>query len=265
MSKPLVRWTCGPCLQQGLDILVESIQKTTKAFGHDRFDWMVCYNSLTRQNLDFLKSAIAGLSVALVAQNWVNCPIDEDCRTPRRIDGSFEWNGNKCGGSLWKVCPARARMESHEIVIDNDLIILRRLPQIDEFLKASDKVLLLEEPIRFYGRYEKLFSTTGPFLNSGLMGYPPGYDFGTCIKRVWEENGSLQNISQADEQGLLTYTLQRQPAVRIHANQVVEVLARDFSTKISGREDALHFTQSNRIGSHRGWVQYKKLIEQKLI
>lgn len=259
MSKPLFRFTVGSCLQQGLDILAESIKRTTKTLGIDTFDWAICYNGLNRENLEFLKKTIGDLPIVLYAQNWAECPVDDGCRSPRRADGSFEWNGNRCGGTLWKTCPARMRMETHEIVMDNDIILLKKFPQIEEWLCCTDKALVLEEPIRFYGRYDSLFPADGPFLNSGLMGFPPAYDFGAAIRKTWVDNGSYTNISQADEQGLLVCTLSQLPNIRVRAEQMVEVLAQDFKTKITGTEEAIHFTQSNRIPSHKAWQQYKKL------
>ena len=119
--------------------------------------------------------------------------------------------------------------------------------------------LILEEPIRFYGRFDAMFSDGGPYLNSGFMGFPPGYDYGQEILRVWEEHGSIKNLSQADEQGLLTYTLSRLPSIRIKKEQMKEVLARDFKVDIDGSEQAIHFTQANRIGKHVCWKKYKEL------
>lgn len=261
MLKPLWRWTVGSCLQQGLDVLAESIKRTTSVLGIDRFDWLICHNGLTQEQLDFLKTSIGDKPITLFEQHWTMVPIDDVCQTPRRPDGSLEWNGNKCGGSLWKVAPARMRIESHEIVMDNDIVILKNLPQIDEFLKISDRALILEEPIRFYGRYDHLFGAGGPFLNSGLMGMPPGYDFGAAIRRIWDANGKLQKLSQADEQGLLTYTLGRLSSYRIKTTQAKEALARDFKERIIGDESLIHFTQANRIPLHRAWVDYKKLME----
>lgn len=263
MPKPLFRWTCGPCLQQGLDILAESIAKTTRTLGIDNFDWMICYNALSRENVDYLRKAIGNRPILLYPQNWINCPVDEDCRSPRRTDGSFEWNGNRCGGTMWKVCPARVRMETHEIVMDNDIILLKKFRQIDEFLASDKHALILEEPIRFYGRYDYLFSKEPPYLNSGLMGFPPGFDFGAEIRKTWEKEGKLSNISQADEQALLTYSLNQIPSVRVHQTQMIEVLARDFNAKITGHEEAIHFTQANRIPSHRSWVEYQKIVNQR--
>lgn len=258
MSKPLWRWTVGSCLKQGLEVLAESIKKTTSTIGIDKFDWLICHNGLSIESVDFLKNAIGDRPITLFEQHWSMCPVEDVCQTPHRPDGSLEWNGNKCGGTMWKVCPPRMRIESHEIVMDNDIVILKGLSAVDDFLKSSSHALVLEEPIRFYGRYDHMFGAGGPYLNSGLMGFPPGYDFAAAIQRVWEANGKLQKLSQADEQGLLTYTLSRLPSCRIKPTQMKELLARDFKERIVGDEEAIHFTQANRIPTHRAWQDYKK-------
>ena len=261
MSKPLFRWVVGCCLQQGLDILAESIQKTTKVLGIDNWDWVICHNGLNQENLDFIQKAIGDKPIQLFAQNWSTCPINDNCQSPRRRDGSFEYNGNRCGGTLWKVCPARLRMETHELVMDNDIILLEKFPQIDEWLAQTEKALILEEPIRFYGRYDHLFpeDASGPFLNSGFMGFPPGFDFGSNIFDEWVKNGRLMNLSQSDEQGLLTYSLNKLDSIRIKKEQMFEFLARNYSDKVTGKESALHFTQANRVPNHVGWKKYKEL------
>lgn len=265
MSRPLFRFTVGSCLQQGLDILAESINRTTKSLGFDDWDWAVCHNGLTSENVDFLKKAIGDRKISLISQNWATCPVMDNCQTPRRMDGSFEWNGNRCGGTMWKVCPARMRMESHEIVMDNDVVLLKKFPQIDEFLSQTEKALCLEEPIRFYGRYDCLFGADPPYLNSGFMGFPPGYDFGAAIFETWIKHGRYMNLSQADEQGLLVHSLSQLPNIRIDSGQMKEVLHRDFKTEITGREEGIHFTQSNRIPNHHSWKKYQEVIYQNAI
>ena len=47
MSKPLFRFTVGPCIPQGLEVLKESVKKTTATLGIDAFDWMICHNGLS--------------------------------------------------------------------------------------------------------------------------------------------------------------------------------------------------------------------------
>lgn len=261
MAKPLFRFTVGNCLPQGLEILAESINRTTKALGINNWDWAVCYNGINRDDLSFLTKAIGDKPVQLISQSWATCPVNDNCQTPRRKDGSFEYDGKRCGGTMWKVCPARMRMETHEIVMDNDIVLLKKFPQIDEFLASRDKALILEEPIRFYGRYDCLFGSEEISLNSGLMGFPPGYDYGTEILKHWEKHGRYTNISQADEQGLLTYVLNQQPNIRIKKEQMIEVLHRDYKTEITGKEEGIHFTQSNRCPNHPHWNKYKELMK----
>jgi hypothetical protein len=260
MSKPLFRFTVGSCLQQGLDILAESINRTTNALGIDNWDWVVCYNGLTAKNLEFLQSSVGQKPIQFIGQNWATCPVPDNCQTPRRRDGSFEWNGTRCGGTMWKVCPPRMRINTHEIIMDNDVVLFNKFPQIDEFL-YSDKVLLLEEPIRFYGRYDCLFPSDPPFLNSGFMGFPPRFDFGTLIYKAWQDHGSYENLSQADEQGLLTYVLSQHPNIRISPDQMIEILHRNYAVKVTGKEQGVHFTQANRIDNHYAWREYKKMMK----
>ena len=92
------------------------------------------------------------------------------------------------------------------------------------------------------------------------MGFPPGYNFGAKIKEHWEKHGCYENLSQADEQGLLTYVLSQEPSIRIKETQMVEVLHRDYKTKITKDAYAYHFTQANRIPNHHPWKKYRELM-----
>ncbi len=261
--KPIFRWTLGPTLSQGREILIESVKRTTKALGIDRFNWIICYNQLSKEIVDELKIAIKDYPVEFYEQQWRDCPIqdEEKWHNPRREDGSFNFHGNSIGGSLWKVVNSRMQLDTHEIIMDNDLVILKQIPAIEEFLSQNDKVLMLEEPILFYGRYAKFLKSKPPYFNSGLMGLPPGYDFGKEIKRIWEWHGKLQNLTQADEQGLLGLVMQQKPSIGIKKEIVVEILGRDFSAKINGDEYAIHFVQSNRMPNHRGWKSYGEKLK----
>lgn len=265
MGKPLWRWTCGPCLQQGLDILAESIDRTTEAYGINNWDWVICHNGLNNENVTFLRSVIGTRPIQLYSQDWSLCAVDDNCQNPRRRDGSFEWNGNRCGGTMWKVTPARMRMESHEIIMDNDIILLRKFPQVEEWLAQTVKVLVLEEPIRFYGRYDLIHAPGPPFFNSGFIGLPPKYDYADELSKNWSRHGRYMNLSQSDEQGLLTYTLMQRPNIRVQAEQMVEVLGRNFSATITGDEQGLHFTQANRMPQHISWKRYLELRRNEVI
>lgn len=265
MPRPLFRWIIGNCLPQGIEILSESIETTTKCLGLHNWDWAICYNGITKEEVIGLNEIIDGRPISLIAQNWQTCPVNDECQSPRRNDGSYEYDGKRCGGTMWKVCPARMRMDSHEIIMDNDIVVLNKLPQIDEWLSQEEKTLILEEPIRFYGRYDHLFPQNEPFLNSGFIGLPPGYDFGNEILNNWKEHGSLNKLSQADEQGLLVYTLNQMPNIRIKSTEIIEILHRDMNYDLTLKEFGIHFTQANRMPNHPSWKKYKKMKNSYVI
>ena len=97
MKKPLFRWTVGNCLPQGLEVLAESFKKTTQSLGVNQFDWVVCWNGLSQENLDFLKKAAEGIPILFFEQNWSLCPIEDFAQSPMREDGTLEWHGARCG------------------------------------------------------------------------------------------------------------------------------------------------------------------------
>jgi hypothetical protein len=222
---------------------------------------MICHNGYDPYKQKRIRDIVQGKPIEIVHQTWDKCPVEDEQWSPYKADGSIEVNGSLCGGTLWKVCPGRMRIESHEIVMDNDIVILRNLPIIEEFL-ADNKTLILEEPIRYYGRYAKLIPLEDR-VNSGLMGYPPGYDFDHKIREVWEDNGRLTHISQEDEQGLLMAVLLEYPNLRVSKNEVCEVMAGD-PPRITGDEHGIHFVQSNRCTFHRSWLKYKQTFQETI-
>ncbi len=261
MEKPLWRWTCGGCTSQGIDILKESIFRTMRAIGENNWDWMICYNGLLPSVVIDLEEYVRGFPITLHEQSWNDCPIDDHPWSPIKEDGSIEINGDHCGGTLWKVCPPRMRPDAHEVIMDNDLIFMKKLPIIDTFLKAN-KTLILEEPIRYYGRFDYLVPK-GQKINSGLMGLPPGFDFGERIKTAWQKHGKVKKISQADEQGLLMYVLQAYPNLRISKEEVRQFGAFD-PLRMLGNEDSYHFVQANRTTNHKAWSRYNQIYKEEI-
>lgn len=266
MEKPLFRFTVGPCVRQGLEILEESLIRTIDVIGSKTFDWMICYNGLNKSEKDFLTSITKGTNIELYHQDWSDSPISDHMRFARLPNGQMQINGKEAGGTLWKVCPPRLRINAHEIIMDNDIVMMKKLPQIDEFLSSSERCLVLEEPIRFYGIYDKLFGEK-EFLNSGIMGLPPGYDFGRDIAKTWESQGKHMSHSHADEQGLLMFTLKKhgmtvKPNIRIPKTVVLELLAQD--NRLKGTEHAIHFTQANRSPNHQAWIKYLEITRNNV-
>lgn len=151
--KPVIRWTIGNVGKFGFKSLIESI-KTIKLIYRNEFDLYVCYN-VDSSKINFLEE----LGVKLISQ-----------------ENSNPFPNVKC---FWKLCPPRINFASHEIFIDNDLVITKRMPKLEEFLSAEDK-LIYTQGFCGYGRFWN-YNTMQPCLNSGLFGIPPRFDFATQI------------------------------------------------------------------------------------
>lgn len=271
-KKPLFRWTVGPCIKQGFDILRESVSQALRVYG-DRFKFVICHNNLNDDQKEVLKS-IASLNVELYEQSWEHCslPIDNQCL--KKVDGNFPITTVNCNGSVWKYCPDRLRPHSHELIVDNDLIIVSPIKQIEDFLNSTNKSLLLQDRFRYYGRYDKMVSHS-KFLNTGMIGLPPDYNLKNTMLEFWNRK-KHNDITQADEQGLVASALAYDfgPSL-IVVNEILEVLARDpslnFCTSYSGNSrgdeigyinknvdecNGFHFCQANKIDNHIGWSWY---------
>ena len=150
--------------------------------------------------------------------------------------------------------------------MDNDVVVVRIFPKIEEFL-SSNRPLLLKEPFRYLGRYDCLFLPTEKY-NSGFYGLPPNFDFAAALRSAWEANGTFRGLNYADEQGLITYVLKNNSPIFIEEDEVVELhqygKAYYFNesqchTKytFTGTEPAYHFVQANRGKNHECWCSYK--------
>ncbi len=274
--KPLFRWTVGPCIPQGLNILEESVRNAVSIYENE-FDWLILYNNLNDEQLARLKLISSCYGVEIQEQKSSDSPFGE----PKSIaenEGKFPIRGDGCTGSIWKLCPPRMRISSHEIIADNDLIITSRIEAIDEFLLSTDKALVLSDRFQYYGRYtnsviaELPKSNASTYLNSGLIGLPPGYDFGKDLSKNIE-----QNLTQSDEQGLVVLTLLKvfkENLLVIY--DIVQILAGDNigegywvqNKEIESEVFKLykgcgyHFCQANKIANHIGWELYRDRMNE---
>jgi len=292
---PIIRWTIGNVGPLGLRTLFTSISSITKIY-KNRFRFFVCHNSLPDYKLRAIKNFLNGSEVELYEQKWSECCIPDNLRSIYDNNGNIIFNNGECGGSLWKVTPARLDLNVHEIILDNDLILFDHLPKIDEFLSSS-KNLCLEDPVIFQGRYTKLFKR-GESYNSGLIGLPPQYDFGKEVFDFWSKHKVFQsphpimqnmfNLNHNDEQGLLTKVLTKyKNYILIKKTEIIEchsgyfcvpsgpgLRMTDFHEDDDGKHQwidydhvdlkgmmkkcyGFHFVESNRSNyDHRGWEKY---------
>lgn len=284
MTKPVLRWTIGSNVNElGFTILERAISQALAIYGEE-FRWYVCHNQLSGLQLETLQRITAGKPITLYEQNWSECPIPDN--QPAVQEDVEEKDHSTFSGSIWKVCPARLDIDSHEIIVDNDVVFQRRLWHIDQFLK-SQKCLVLGDPIQFFGRYAPLLFASA--FNSGMIGLPPGYNFANKIKTIWERNGSHRDLTYSDEQGLLTYTLICEPHILVPKDVLIglhkEKFCKSIFTKHESsacaedcewedysydmwpeimRADGFHFLEANRYKEHKGWKMYTRWRRMQL-
>ena len=101
---------------------------------------------------------------------------------------------------FWKLCPIRLRPETHEIWIDNDIVIRERIPEVDDFLTKETTIISQAWGREKYGRFDAIVPKTEPWTCcAGFFGIPPHFDF--QAKALELCNGyPLQGF---DEQGLV--------------------------------------------------------------
>ncbi|MEI8270934.1 MAG: hypothetical protein WCG45_06235 [bacterium] len=261
--KPIFRWTIGNIHgTTGYQILKESIKSVLRIYEHD-FDYFVLYNC---EYNDYIKNIEKQFPfVTFLQQKWSDCPI------PLEYPSQLIFNNQMKNGSMWKVCPARIRLNAHEIIADNDLILLNRSEIIDEFLNTNDKNLIVQEYYVYLGNYLKHFKSQDQGYNSGFIGLRPFYDFGTLINDFWSQYGELKEFNNGDEQGLLTNVLLQEDCIIGTTKNFIGLhcdgyyINRNFQVPfefnmledIFQRSHVLHFLQANRMSPHIGWHYYK--------
>jgi hypothetical protein len=179
-SKPLIRWTIGPVKEEGFSCLGKSVRNMKHLY--PECDFVICYNQLTRLQHE----RISELGVDLLDQS-------------KYLD-SLKYHPH--GKSVhWKLYPPRLNLDSHEICMDNDIILWKRVPEIDYFLSSKDTCLIYQGINRLYGSYDlnipKLVR-----INSGIYGLPPNFDFRSKLKSIQKKWSN-----RFDEQGIVASIL----------------------------------------------------------
>lgn len=224
--RPLCRWTVGPTHSRGLDILRQSVKNFRMLY--PEFDLKICYNQIDKIDMD--------MDIELYHQSGIELDISP-------IYGDA-WNG-----PCWKLYPPRMRIESHELVIDNDLVIYKRIPEIDLFLQSNNRALILEARYRNYGQFGHLVGDLK--LNSGLYGMPPYYDLEHQIQQMDIDKWAIRG----DDQGLLAANLQNVDPIIITTQRIMP-LDDKHDLLISGIGGA-HFIHANTAIKHKAWELYE--------
>lgn len=224
--KPVVRWTIGNVKPAGFECLKWSIESFLKLYD---VSVVICHNC-SEDNLKLLPNKY------------------------ERYNQLRDWE-IKPEGVSWKLYPPRLFNENHELVIDNDIIIEKRIKEIDHFFE-NDSTLLLEDVTRNYGQYEAHVPENFK-INSGIFGMPPLFNFEKYIKfyvKKWEINalGEYAASKTFDEQGIVATSLLNYHSYSIIPHSSVSICERDFI-----ESNGMHFIGLNRRDHHRPYRIFK--------
>lgn len=242
--KPLIRWIIGPVFPAGFDCLKISYDNMRRIYGSS-FDYVICYNQLTPQQM---------------------APLDStECELRRQYSNDFtvtptRWPsdvGDVTGTrNCWKLHPPRLKMGVHEIILDNDIVIRDRMESVERFLE-EDRPMLTEARARNYGAFDQKVPS-GIQWNSGIIGLPPDFDFSSALRA--EVSGDFQWKGFFDEQGVVA-------AVMAYRNPIIisqeELAICGPDDEMKGRN--IHFIGLNSNHYHKAWNQFSGRRQPKLL
>ena len=221
----------------------EVFQMAVKRFRalYPEFDYIICYNNLrSPDQLNRLKK----MGVILYEQK--SSDLDYPLMPVSAPQG---WKGAMPGWG-WKLCPPRLRSESHELWVDNDLIIRERLPEIDRWLN-SDKGIIAAGHRRDDMYYGSFSANVKGNYSAGFFGLPPHFDFNSEIIRRCQEILKGEPLGYFDEQGLVSAIITSNEHIVAHNVKIVKRLPTKPFPK------AIHFITTNRFNTHDDWREYK--------
>lgn len=237
---PLARWIIGPVKPNGFKVLRVAVENFRNLY--PQFDLLICHNQLNDNEIHFLES----LQVPLYQQSYT----DQFCE-PK--------------GVAWKLYPPRMRAESHEIVMDNDLVLIEKIPQIETFLSETNHVLYYEAARRDYGCFNK-FVPTQVVLNSGIYGMPPDFNLHSKIQNLFIQAG-IKEWTNSCNQGRYTWDEQGIVAAALsnHKNLIKIDLTQITNCELDlTKGQGYHFVGINRYTKHKPWIEWQDAQAQTL-
>lgn len=237
-KKPLLRYTMGKVSSLGWTILFESIRNIKKVY--PEFDIVICHNKLSFEEI----SMLTDLGVDLIAQDQLEQTfafVDDD-------EGKIR---NFC----WKLMPPRLRLESHELWVDNDIIIRERIEGIDRWLQGSTSIIS-RGFCHDYGRFAKSMQFKDSCC-AGFFGLPPNFDFQSEINRLCDG----KPLKGFDEQGLVSVIVTSIEGFIMLPHRDLVLLSETWKPRPDfWIPKGLHFARSNRFTNHVSWKLYKTAI-----
>jgi len=251
--KPLWRWTIGyrnfdgfETQSRAFEMLKLSVKMALRIY-KDEFDYVICYNNLSDERI-----------------KWI-----EQLGVPILHQGEYQQIH-----TFWKFVPSRLRIKSHELFVDNDLILEKRIPQLDEFLQDQTSFLITEGRNRCYGLFLNRIPSNLQ-LNAGFLGIPPNVKIGNLIQEKLNEVGVNMTCTRPrDEQGLLAHIVSSRKFIKIPLSEVSTIYSEQIlqwpenstgwliippipPSHPPGRCGS-HFVGANYADVHYGWDRYKR-------
>lgn len=235
MRKPLIRWIIGPVANEGFDALRLSYKLIKKIYGN-KFDYLICHNGLSDKDIQKLPP------ISKFNQNSL-----------------FNVTSNNYFPS-WKLCPPRLNIKTHEIILDNDVIIYDKL--FDEFL-TDDRIFITEAFARSYSSEIKKSIPENFNINCGVVCYPPLFDPKNEINLFLNKHNFNMNFEEFikhyahknsffDDQTLIAEIIHKHSPYLISLNKV-SVLCDEYKLGQFGS----HFVGLNR-GNKIYWKKFCK-------
>jgi hypothetical protein len=196
---------------------------------YPEFDLIVCHNNLSLSELKKLNS----LNVKLYKQiENSNLPI---------------------ANSWWKLIPSRIRNESHELWLDNDVLIWKRVPAIDLWL-SSNTGIITQGLHGLYGEFKNFVKSPYPVC-AGVFGLPPNFNFESKIINLYNNKLKHKRLDMPfDEQGLTAAIVTNIPGfIKIPLNQI-KICENENDT--AGDASGAHFVGTNR-GYKHAWKNWR--------
>lgn len=234
MLKPIIRWIIGPVSPEGFECLHLSV-KLIKNIYQSQCKYIICHNNLSRNQQNTL-------------------PIVDQIVNQNNLPNCIPYQPPVSGGkTAWKLYPPRIDCSTHEIILDNDVLIYKKPKFFDEFFTRNDLFVTTQS---FRRSYSSKFDADIPEnfnINSGVLCLPPNYNYQKeisdkllSIPGKWEDH--------MDEQTLIASIL-HQKITKIISLKEIYVCYNKYKRGNCG----IHFVGLNN-GFKNCWEMYKKCL-----
>jgi hypothetical protein len=224
MARPLVRWTFGEGSEEGKQSLWNSMMCWHRHYG-ETCDYVLFFNGQTLPEVP----------------NWVRCYEQSEFASSLPLAPT---------GPAWKLYPPRFSLGTHELILDNDVVLQTIPPLIDSWL-GQERLLCSEAYKRNYGQFDG-YIPSQVMINTGVLGLPPKFDFRGELLRIIQQAGVTLWETHFCEQGCVSSVFCKYNFLQLTLNDIsVGIPENPFDPGLHG----IHFVGLNA-GWSTWWRQY---------